>query len=453
MLYLIIASLILALLGISYMAWRYYSEREELRDKYAPIRNMDAEIDKRRQNMEQEHANHISQLTDIKQEIDNLQHSYKEKRQYFDTLMEEVAIYDEEIEMAEWGFYKPHFDFQTSEEFKDAIQACKEEQKAMMKADKAIYCETDWEVSGSKQQGRKLIRDMTKLTARAFNNECDAAIANTRWNNIERMRKRIQKAHEVLDKASDSFHIVISRDYLALKLKELELTHERQEKKQQEKEEQAELRRQKREEEKLKKEAEAAAKEEKKYQKLVEKAKADAANASEAERARMEKQLDELNQKLEEAHAKNKRAMSMAQQTKAGFVYIISNIGSFGDNIVKIGMTRRLDPYDRVKELGDASVPFLFDVHAIIYSEDAPSLEHHLHSELAERRINMVNNRKEFFRANLEELKKAVKKTFPDVDFYEDIEAREYKETQQLLAEKKATKAAPKPVDKYPQEI
>ena len=118
--------------------------------------------------------------------------------------------------------------------------------------------------------------------------------------------------------------------------------------------------------------------------------------------------------------------LSMAEQTRIGHVYIISNRGSFGDRIVKIGMTRRLEPMDRVKELGDASVPFPFDVHAIIFSEDAPSLEKELHKAFQEMRVNKVNNRKEFFYAELDDLEKVIKKKIPDIPFERNASSKEY---------------------------
>ncbi len=119
----------------------------------------------------------------------------------------------------------------------------------------------------------------------------------------------------------------------------------------------------------------------------------------------------------------------MAERTKSGFVYIISNVGSFGKNVVKIGLTRRVDPFDRVKELGDASVPFLFDTHAMIYSDDAPDLEGALQKEFEEKRINTANYRKEFFKFSLDEVEGAVKRLQPDASFFRDVEAREFKET------------------------
>ena len=143
-------------------------------------------------------------------------------------------------------------------------------------------------------------------------------------------------------------------------------------------------------------------------------------------------EVNTLSEKLAEAHAKSERAKSMAQQTKAGHVYIISNIGSFGENIYKIGMTRRLDPYDRIDELSSASVPFFFDAHAVIYCDDAPALESELHKKFADKRVNLVNSRKEFFRVTLEEIKQEVKTKFPKAEFSTYPEAEEFRKTMAL---------------------
>lgn len=164
-----------------------------------------------------------------------------------------------------------------------------------------------------------------------------------------------------------------------------------------------------------------AEKEEQKYQVMLDKARQEAGVD--------ESRIADLQAALAEAHAKTERAKAMAEMTKSGYVYIISNIGSFGEEVVKIGLTRRLDPDDRVKELGDASVPFGFDTHAMIYSEEAPALENALHREFADRRINASNMRKEFFRVGLEEVEDAVKRLAPDANFFKDREAQEWHET------------------------
>ncbi|MBR0167749.1 MAG: GIY-YIG nuclease family protein, partial [Synergistaceae bacterium] len=167
------------------------------------------------------------------------------------------------------------------------------------------------------------------------------------------------------------------------------------------------------------------------YKKLwkKEKAKAQLEQANAEQRAAYEAQIAELERKYQEAEERNKRALSMAQQTKAGYVYIISNEGSFGQNIYKIGMTRRLEPLDRVRELSSASVPFAFDVHALIWSDDAPALENMLHKKFALSQVNKVNFRKEFFRLSLSEIRAELEKSGLNVKWTMTAEAREYRET------------------------
>ena len=269
-----------------------------------------------------------------------------------------------------------------------------------------------------------------RLTLRAFNNECEAAVANTRWNNVNAMENRIIRASEQIDKMNASNHITIEKDYLNLKLQELYLTHEYREMLQEEKEKRREQARLEREEKKLIEEAKAAAKEEEKYRKLLEKANEEAKKAVEGEDTdKLQSRIAELERSLQEANEKKERALSMAEQTKVGHVYVISNIGSFGENVVKIGMTRRLNPEERVKELGDASVPFVFDTHAMIYTEDAPAMENELHKRFHVRRVNAVNMRKEFFRVGLDEVASTIKEFDPNASFVMEREARDYMET------------------------
>jgi hypothetical protein len=278
-------------------------------------------------------------------------------------------------------------------------------------------------VEGSKAKGATMINRQTRLTMRAFNNECEAAIANVRWNNVVAMEKRILSAASAINKENTSLNLTLSDSYVALKIEELRLTHEYRERLKYEKEERAELARAEREERKLLAEAEAAEREEARYQALLERAR------READTEGNRKRIEELEAALAAAHAVSERARAMAEMTKSGYVYIISNVGSFGEEVVKIGLTRRLDPDDRIRELGDASVPFGFDTHAMIYSDAAPSLEGALHREFAERRINTSNFRKEFFRVSLDEVEAAVARLAPTASFFKDREAQEWHET------------------------
>lgn len=430
---------------------KYIRETKRYKDKYSNIIDVDAEIIKRKKACQEEEDKSVINKLQIERSIIDLQASYAGKRKIFDQLKAEAAIYDEDIELAQLGFYKPHFDYETSEKFKQVITSIKLSQKMMISNKTAITCATEWTVSGSKSEGRTMTNRNIRMTARAFNNECDAAISNVRWNNVNRMEQRINKAFDAINKLNESNAIEIKDKYLELKLNELRLSHEYQEKKQQEKDEQAEIRQQMREESRLEKEFEKAQKEEDKYKSLLEKAQHDAQKATGFKLNKLHEQIQLLNDQLAEAHEKNERAKSMAEQTKMGHVYVISNTGSFGENVYKIGMTRRLEPLERVKELGDASVPFLFDVHAMINTNDAPSLEKALHNKFTQQRLNLVNNRKEFFNISLSEIKEAVIEIKPDAEFIETAEAREYRESlairsQREIKENNKEKALPETI-------
>jgi hypothetical protein len=362
-------------------------------------------------------------------EIALLRASYQEKKGVHDRLLKEVAVFDDKLAFAEMGVYEPHFDFTDSEEYKAKIVSTREAQKVMVSAKTAVICTTNWTVDGSAAKGETMTGRSIRLTLRAFNSECDAAIANARWNNVNAMEKRILNAHTQIDKHNASNSIFITKKYLNLKLQELYLTHEYREKVKAERDERTEAARMQREEQKLVRDMERAEEEEGRYQRLLDKAKAEAQSVAGPKLDAFQAQIEMLEKDLAEAHAKFERAQAMAERTRSGYVYIISNVGSFGDDVVKIGLTRRLDPTDRVRELGDASVPFLFDTHAIIYSDDAPTLERALHAEFEPLRINAQNYRKEFFRAKLEDVEDAVKRLAPDAAFFKDVEAQEYRET------------------------
>lgn len=382
----------------------------------------------------------VKERTNIEGQIANIRIDYKSKKNTYDALSKQIAIFSEDVELIELGFYEPKFDFDASETFKEEIKKCKERQKALLRehsSSGAIYCYRDWTVDGSRTEGKKMTNKGIRLTARAFNNECEAAIANCTWKNVSKMEERIRKAFSAINQLNESNAISITERYLKEKIQELQLTYEYHEKKLREKEEQAEIKAQMREEARIEaeiKKAEAEAiKEERRYQKALDTARQELAVANDETRLVLESQIAELQASLEEAERKHQRAQSMAEQTKQGHVYIISNIGSFGEDVYKIGMTRRLEPMDRVKELGDASVPFTFDVHAMIHTVDAPTLEKSLHDQFDSRRLNMVNRRKEFFNVPLEEIKHAVQGfTDKTVEFIETAVAQDYYETKAM---------------------
>lgn len=279
----------------------------------------------------------------------------------------------------------------------------------------------------------------------AFNGKVDSILSKVKKDNYGTLEQKIKDAYELVNYNGRAFrNAVITPEYLSARLEELKWAVRAQELKAQAQEEQRRLREQIREEERARREYERAmkdaAKEEEMLRKAMEKAQKQIESATEAKRAEYESKLNDLKQKLAEAEERGQRALSMAQQTKHGNVYVISNIGSFGENVYKVGMTRRLDPLDRVRELGDASVPFPFDVHAIIESDDAPALETTLHKALSLMQVNKVNPRKEFFRVTLSDIKTMVEKMGLKTAWTMDAAAAEYRET---LAIEEAMKSDP----------
>lgn len=345
----------------------------------------------------------------------------------------EVSIYEETLECASFGLYTPHFSFDTSEEFKAEIEKVRKEQKALIKAGDAVVGGEQIKWNNSLAQGQAMVKRQKQLMMRAFNGEADSFIANVDWNNITRMEERLFKSREAIDKVYEKQGIYITDDYYDLKEKELDLTYEYRLKKQAEKEEQRAIREQMREEERAMREIEQAKlkaeKEERMYLQALEKARNEMGQAVGEQQAKLLAKIAELEAGLVNAETLKQKAISMAQQTKMGYVYVISNIGSFGDDVYKIGMTRRLDPMDRVRELGDASVPFSFDVHALIFSENAPELEATLHKEFDAQRVNMVNARREFFKVKLSDVRDVAERYGAKVDFTMIAEAEEYRET------------------------
>lgn len=404
----------------------------ELQLKYAPVIAVDKAI-----------AEKNSELESIQQAIVELNEKYKIALSVHNGLEKEISLFEEGLDIGSFGLYTPQYDFDTAEKFKLAIDENYEAQKALIKEDKAIVCHTEWTVGGSKAEGKKMTSQYKKLMLFAFNGECDGLIAKVKWNNAEKTKERISKAFESINKLGVTQSIEITKEYLALKWQELSLTYEEEQKKYEEKEEQRRIREQMREEEKAQREFERAQREaedeEQRYEKALHKAQAELQGAGQANLEMLEEKVKLLEQQLQEAHERKERAIAMAQLTKVGHIYVISNIGSFGENVYKMGMTRRLDPLDRVRELGDASVPFHFDVHAVIYSENAPQLETELHRKFSDRRLNRVNHKKEFFRVTLDEIEEFIHlHTGAEIMFTKMAEARDYRETMTLLEQLKS---------------
>lgn len=339
----------------------------------------------------------------------------------------ELIQLNDEVLFQSFGLYRPQYDFCNSDEYKRKLESIRQSQKDMIKADTAVTGSTDWTVNGDRRQGQKMVNDMKKLLLRAFNGECDELVAKVKYNNFDAYKKRINTSCDTISKLGKIMKVSITPRYLKLKIDELTLAFEYAQKKQEEKEAQRALREQMKEEAKLQKEIEE-------QRKKLEKEQNHYSNALERINAQLQSDpnnpnLLEKKRELEAQAADIEKAIQDVDyreaNKRAGYVYVISNIGAFGENVYKIGMTRRLDPMDRVDELGDASVPFNFDVHAMIFTDDAPALEAALHRAFEDRKLNMVNQRREFFNVTLDEIKTVIRANYDKTVEFEDIPSAE----------------------------
>lgn len=398
---------------------------EKIRLYDEEIKNYEEEIKKLKGELQkiEDYDNKIKQKKTI---LNGLLKEEEELRKSIEELTKEENVYD-------FGLYDFHYDFASSETYKIRLTSIKDKQKELIKNNNVLNMPN----MNFGKDTIKLYNDISKMLIRLFNSECDNLFNKVKFNNILSIEEKLLKLKDTINKFGDRVAVSLNTQYYQLKLEELRLVYEYQEKLAQEKEEQRLIKEQIREEEKARREAELAEKEAeaeaKRYSELLERAKQEISAASDSQLPELQSKIELLEKQLEEANALKERAISLAQQTKTGHVYIISNIGSFGEDIYKIGMTRRMDPMDRVKELGDASVPFEFDVHAMIPTNDAPALENKLHNQFNNRRINMVNERKEFFKVSLTEIENAVKEFGLEIEFTKIAEAKQYRETLVLL--------------------
>ena len=340
-----------------------------------------------------------NKLNVSKKQLKELNESIKELENYKNAIESEMDIKES---------YVNNFDEDvSSQDLKTKLELLALEEKKMITDNRAIYY---YGIEGKKSD----INSQVKQILRSFNTECDYLFSKITAKNFETQHKKIVKSFEILNKIYQVDRVEINQEYLEIKLSKLNLINQYQIKVQQEKEIQKEIKQQIKEEEKVRREIEnekmKIEKEEIQFNnevkslfKRLEKAPSDVEKELYADKIR------ELENKIKELEIDKKNVLEREQNTRAGYVYVISNIGSFGENIYKIGVTRRLEPMDRINELSSASVPFEFDVHAMIFSDDAPKLEKTLHNHFREREVNKVNHRKEFFKVNIDEIEEVVK--------------------------------------------
>ncbi|WUH92519.1 DUF4041 domain-containing protein [Streptomyces sp. NBC_00433] len=334
-----------------------------------------------------------------------------------------IVTTDETALLQEVGIYAYRHQLHDAVAYRSRLDSLQAEIKSLAQTNQAVLGATDWTVNGSKREGQKMVRDFSKLMLRAYNAEADYAVRSMRPHRLNSLVDRLHKSRETIAKLGATMHIRISDNYHSARVRELELTSDFLQKKDEEKEAQRELRAREKEEaavqRELDREREKLRKEQGHYEAALQRLRerGDLAAVSE-----MEAKLAEIESALRDVE-------SRAANIRTGYVYVISNVGAFGDRMVKIGLTRRLEPLERVQELSGAAVPFRFDVHALIFSKDAVGLEAQLHQTFAARRVNRVNGRKEFFYVTPGDVRDALQRYAGQhlVEFTEEPEALEWR--------------------------
>ncbi|MCM3359540.1 DUF4041 domain-containing protein [Psychrobacillus sp. MER TA 171] len=339
----------------------------------------------------------------------------------------------EEKKLQEVAFYKNIFSFNTTEQYKTQLSLNNQHQKEMIKSKNAVHEGTTWTVNGSAREGRKMANLNIKSMIRSYNTECDNAISSLKHFNFESIENRLNKCFIDINKLNRTNELSINKEFHQLKLEELKLIHELKIFEQNEKEKLRALREEERERKKVEQEIKDKLLElstrEKEIERDLNRVNREFAQ-SKGENELLLNKIKELEDSLSLVHKKREEVNQRHLIGKSGYVYIISNIGTLGENVYKIGMTRRLEPLERIKELSGASVPFEYDVHAMILTDDAPRLENHLHTVFTSNRVNLINNRKEFFSVNLEEIKREVFSVIgKDVVFLDSPLATHYYQT------------------------
>jgi hypothetical protein len=384
-------------------------------------------------------------LAGIRQEVERLQaqraalavdlaeyEGFREQRgalvAELDNLRRQVVETQEAIILQEVGIYRYRHPLQDAVAYKVRLSGLQAQIKDAVRAGGAVQGATNWTVNGSATQGTKMVREFSKLMLRAYNAEADSAVRSMKPYTLESAIARLDKSRDTIVKLGGTMNIRVTDHYHRLRVTELELTADYlakvAEDKERERAERERLRDEERARRELERESERLRKEQEHYVTVLAtyQAQGDAAAVAQAE-ARLAEIADGLD-------GLNRRAANI----RAGYVYVISNVGAFGPKMVKIGMTRRLEPMDRIRELGDASVPFLYDVHALVFNEDAVGLETHLHHALADRRVNMVNARREFFYASPAEVQDILSALdLSMLSYVDEPEALEWHQSQTAL--------------------
>ncbi|WP_299083928.1 DUF4041 domain-containing protein [uncultured Paraglaciecola sp.] len=407
-------------------------------------KNLEKEIKRKNNALKEKCIDEI--VSDLQQSLQQIELKVNDGKPIYNRLQEILEQNTAQLKFIDVGIFPPTFNFDDRESLKHKIEECLKEQFQVIKRGRATTAYSNWEWFGSKSKGRQMVNAYQNLLLKAFNAEFDFIRKKMRYSSYHTAVDKLHNLESQLDKLGETANVTIASEYFDLKLQELGIWHSeleyREKLKQEKKKQQALLREQAKltggDTEELEDDIYYRKSDLRKAKKAAEQLHGASANDMKIKIARMQKEIEKLENKFA-------RAMSQAQITKAGYIYVISNLGSFGDKTVKIGMTRRLEPMDRVKELGDASVPFKFDVHTLTFVGDAPKVEKMLHRKFQDKRVNEENYRKEFFRVTPQEVAVAMDELGVECDWFYETEAKEFRESLLMRKAFKQSESAAQP--------
>lgn len=422
-------------------------EEESIRQAHEKLaKELDVEIEtarqsaaRERESFDQERESRAKaidiELADRRTELEKLDKKVSDLHAEEELIRGQILDVREQNELQDMGL----FDYRNMAEDSVTLSAKladnKQRQRQMVKDKRAVLCIGHFTFNNSVAKGRTFLNDMCRMALSLYNTEAENCVKSVKAGNLQTSIARLDRCDEKISRFGKFIDLKISREYRQLRVEELELTARHmqalQAEKEAERERKAELREQAKAQRELEAEMARLKKEQEHYRNVLAKMQ-EQGNAAEA--IKLEEKLAQIGKSIDDVDYR-------AANIRAGYVYVVSDVGAFGERMVKIGMTRRLEPLDRIRELSGASVPFKFDVHALFFSQDAVSLETMLHHEFEDRRVNKVNARKEFFYVTPQEvLDKLREKDVAVVEYRVEPEAEEYRISQQL-AEKNAPTA------------
>ena len=393
------------------------------------IEGLKQKLDKQKLELQQlkEEKQLLLDIYQLREEQENLQTK-------LNRLKLEISIAQDELDIQEYGFFERKYKFSDSTKYKKKLDDLRSTQKEMIKNGEAGRIVTPMTLDGDLNKGKTMQNQLIKAMIRGFNGEVDALLVKISVANSDKKIVSLKRTFAQLNKMYSRNQVEISRKYLDLKIDELNISAEYELQKQQEKELLREQREKEREEKRLQSEIKEKRKQLQKdrthFKNMSEKVRELLKTANDDMKEDLLKQLNEYQEKLSELDELEEDIDYREAHATAGYVYVISNIGAFGEDVYKIGVTRRLEPLERIRELSSASVPFQFDVHALVFSEQAFALEAELHNELTNYRVNKVNNRKEYFKVSFDKIKEVLNRHNElTLELQEHAEAFEYRQS------------------------